>query len=167
MHPRFLSFLVVCISPFLHHNYSIGISGYDDCPFSSDRIVIYLIAGGLVLGAVVILRIVPSLTTICKNRNYFRTRESAKCAGCICACETFFFLLFIGNLIALVLGTFAVFEEKPDDDCPESDPDCDDFCSSGVYILSSVYVVLQYVLYAFSAMYLFLVLCCNRSLRSD
>jgi len=113
----------------------------------------------------VILRAMPSILTCCRNRNFCTTKGSTKSAGCICACETFFYMAFLLNIVVLILGTYWVFSNSPPSSCEATNPDCE-FCSTAVYVASACYIVLQYALYLFSAVYLCLVLCCHRCLKN-
>lgn len=145
----------------------LGVLGLDDdCPFRDDIIVAYLFAGGCVLGITVFFRIIPSGLTIAKNHDWCSTRSSSACAGGICACECFFYLFFIANLGVLFFGTYAVFNERPDTSCEV--PSClENSCKLSIYAGSATCVILQYVLYAFSTVYLCLVIYCNRKWAKD
>lgn len=144
-----------------------GVLGFNSCPFRSRTIIIYLFLGGSFLALTVLLRLLPSISTCCRNRNFFQTKDSTKCVGSICACETLFCLMFLLNIAALALGTYWVFATTPPpSSCGMSNERCNNFCSTNVYVPSAVYVVLQYILYLFSALYLCLVLTCHCCLKN-
>lgn len=144
-----------------------GVLGFNSCPFRSRTIIIYLFLGGSFLALTVLLRLLPSISTCCRNRNFFQTKDSAKCVGSICACETLFCLMFLLNIAALALGTYWVFATTPPpSSCGIFNEGCNDFCSTNVYVPSAVYIVLQYILYIFSALYLCLVLICHCCLKN-
>lgn len=152
---------------FISHFVFTGISGADKCPHNNSSIVGYLISGGVVLGLTVLLRSIPSAATIGKNHNWFKTRESAACTGCICAFEVIFYAVFIINIILLLLGSYWVFSRKPDFKCSENRDDCDNYCSEGVYVGAVIFLILQYMLYIIAPTYMCITISCNRCLQAQ
>lgn len=143
-----------------------GAIGIGNCPFRNNTIIIYLISGGIILAITVLLRGIPSIMTCIRNRNYCSTRESSIYGECICATETFFYIAMLINFIALILGLYTTFADSRPSSCLSTGltPDC---CDVFVYVSSATFTVFQCVLYAFSALFVCLVLCCIRSMDKD
>ena len=141
--------------------------GIGECPFRGDTIIVYLIGGGILLGLMVLLRIVPSLLSCMRARNWCMSRDSTRSAKGICSIEALFYLFLLINLIVLFLGTYTIFTEgKPPPTCsdfPLLAPDC---CDAFVYVSSATFTISQYILYVLTSLYLCLVLCCIRSMKN-
>lgn len=135
--------------------------GIGDCPFRGNSLVIYLIGGGVLLALLVSIRTVPSVMTCIKNRNYLSTGNSNTWGGCICALEAFFYIFLVLNVIALILGTYTTFAERKPDGCSIPSNNC---CETFVYLASATFTVFQFVLYAFSGLFVCLVMSCIRSM---
>lgn len=138
-----------------------------NCPFRNHTIIIYLIGGGIVLAITVILRGFPSILTCMRNRNYCSMRDSSSSGECICATEILFYIAMFINFITLILGLYTTFAESKPPSCylsPGSAPDC---CDAFVYVSCATFTVLQCVLYAFSGLFVCLVVCCIRSMDKE
>ncbi len=143
-----------------------GVIGIGECPFRADTIIVYLIGGGILFVLMVILRIVPSLLSCMRARNWFMSRDSTCSAKGICFIEALFYLFLLINLIVLFLGTYTIFTEGEPPTCsdfPSLAPNC---CDVFVYVSSATFTVSQYILYVFTSLYLCLVLCCIRSMKN-
>ena len=66
-----------------------------------------------------------------------------------------------------MLGSYWVFDGKPPFDCEDSKPDCTDYCSEGVYVGAVIFLILQYVLYAITPVYMCVTVSCNHCLRAQ
>ena len=141
---------------------STGIAGSDKCPYRNNALIGYLIGGGFLLGITVLFRSIPSIATIGKNHNWCRSRQSSACSGCICALEVVFYVLLALNVIAIILGSFWAFDGKPSFDC--SDEHC---CSKGVYGGTIIFLIIQYVLYIITPIYMCITVSCNHCLRAQ
>ena len=140
--------------------------GYSSCPYLLHAIPLYLIVGGIFLGLLVVSRALPSCCTCCRNRNTFNSRKSTGFAGCICVMECFFCIILVCCVLALVTGSYFVFHSKPDSmDVCKDQVDCE-YCSSTVYLLSVLYIGLQYFLFALSGCFLCLVHTCHRCYKT-
>lgn len=139
----------------------IGIAGADECSFNSNTIIIYLLLGGSLMAGLVLFRIVPSTLTCCKNRNVCQTKNSLRCAGCICVIELFFYIFLVLSLVVLFLGSYWIFREKPST-CSGDLRNC---CLSYVYVCSAIFNILQYVLYSLAALYTLVTVACVRGMR--
>lgn len=139
-----------------------GISGVDKCPYRNNAIIGYLTGGGILLSITVLFRSIPSIATIGKNHNWCRSRQSSACSGCICAFEVVFYVLLALNIIVVILGSFWAFDGKPSFDCSE-----DDCCSKGVYVGTVIFLIIQYVLYIITPIYMCVTVSCNHCLRAQ
>ena len=139
-----------------------GIVGYDSCPYDSKVIVIYLLLGGCLSAMLVVTRLVPSLMTCGRNRNYFKTRQSLRCLGCICTLEVLFYMFLFANLAVLIVGTVEIFQDNDIPGCTSTvTTDC---CKTTVYITSAFLNIFQYLLYGITVLYGSLVVCCVKNM---
>lgn len=149
------------------HNFSFvdaGIIGAlnDDCPHSSNALVVYLLVGGSLVSLFVLARSLPSLMTCFRNRNYLDTRQSQTFTGCICCWEVVFYVLAAANLIILILGTVWIFQDTNIPSCTETlTTDC---CKTYVYVTSAFFNIFQYIMYSITFLYVCLVACCVRNM---
>ncbi len=143
-----------------HLTFSGGI-GFNDCPHRSKSIIIYLLLGGCVVTIFVFMRILPSIMTCFRNRNYLNTGKSRPFTLCICAFEFIFYLVMAANFIMLILGTVWTFQ-GPIPTCTSSlKTDC---CRTYVRLSSAFFNIFQYILYTISAVYMCFVVGCVRNM---
>lgn len=141
-----------------------GIAGADECPSRSNTIIIYLLAGGLLMAGLVLFRIIPSVMTCCKNRNACGAKDSIGCAGCICVIELVFYVLLILSLVVLFLGSYWIFREKPQT-CSGEGGGATNCCSRYVYVCGAAFNILQYIIYALTALYTLITVACVRGMH--
>jgi hypothetical protein len=144
-----------------------GIAGSGDCPYRGNTLIGYLVGGGVLLAIAVLLRSFPSIATIGKNHNWCRTRRSTACSGGICALEVIFYIALAANVIVVVLGSYWVFDGKPQFKCPQGDSGCSDYCAEGVYVGAIIFLVIQYALYVLTPIYFCVTISCNHCLRAQ
>lgn len=144
-----------------------GLSGMDKCPNRNHALIGYLIGGGILLGVTVLFRCVPSLATIGKNHNWCHSRNSKSCTGGICALEVLFYITLAINMIVVILGSYWTFDGKPPFRCAEGKPDCTDYCQEGIYVGTVIFLILQYILYVATPVYMCITTSCNYCLRKQ
>lgn len=145
------------------HSTCAGIVGFHDCPHNSDTIIVYLLLGGSLMTALLLFRLVPSVMTCFRNRNYLDTARSGSFTACICIFELLFYLLVAANFVVLVLGSVWIFQDTSVPTCsPIRTQDC---CHTYVYVVSAFFNVFQYVMYIFTAVYVCLVVSCIRNMN--
>ncbi len=115
----------------------------------------------------VLMRVLPSIMTCLRNRNYFSMKESSACGECICATETMFYIVMIINFIVLILGTYTTFVEPQPVSCSLSPVSASNCCDTLVYVSSAAFAALQYVLYAFTGLFVCVVLSCIRGMDKE
>ena len=83
-----------------------------------------------------------------------RAKNSTSCAGCIRVFELIFYTLLglLQSLVMIFLGRYWIFSDSKPEACSGSS-DNEECCSSYVYVCSAIYNIVQYVLYALSAIY--------------
>ena len=117
-----------------------GALNFDDCPYMNKLILYSLVIDGIVLGVLTCMRF-----TICCF--FFlgsdRRKEKNACTSCLCCLEMLFVLIAIGYIAIVAGSAYFTFNDPPDDSCPNSEPDCEDFCSSTVRRLSGVLIIIQ------------------------
>ena len=111
----------------------------------------------------IFFRIIPSIATCCKNKNACHAKDSIGCASCICVFELIFYALLLLSLVMIFLGTYWIFCGSKPEAC--SDGDDEDCCSGYVYVCSAIFNILQYVLYALSALYALITVVCVRGMH--
>ena len=114
------------------------------------------------MSGLILFRIVPSTLTCCKNRNVCQTKNSLRCAGCICVIELLFYTFLVLSLVVLFLGSYWIFPETPpicSIDVPEN---C---CSNYVHVFSVIFNILQYVLFVLAALYTLVTVACVRGMH--
>ena len=107
-----------------------------------NRVILFcLVIGGTILGVLTCMRF-----TICclffLGRD--RSKEKNACTSCLCCMEILFILTVIGYFAVVGTSVYFTFINSPEDDeCPNDDPNCDDFCSSSVLQLSQILIGIQ------------------------
>ena len=134
--------------------------GFSRCSYKSSSLIVYLLLGGSLVSVMVCMRSIPSLMTGFKNRNYCQSKDSFKFTACICLCEIGFYVVAVGNVVVLVLGSIWIFQGDTPASC--SSRATDNCCASYVYISSSFFNVFQYLLYLITVVYFCSVFCCIR-----
>ena len=102
------------------------------------------------MAAVGAIRTVPSVGTICKNRNICESKNSVSFLVFIYIMEVVFYILLLASVVVMFLGTYWIFKAEPQ---RRSDSVTTDCCIRYVYVLSEVVNVLQYLVYFFVAVY--------------
>ncbi len=93
-------------------------------------------------------------------------RGSSRSAKGICSIEIVFYFFLLVNFLVLFLGTYTIFTEAEPPSCSDSLSSVPNCCDVFVYVSSATFAVSQYLLYVFSGVYLCLVLCCIRNMKS-
>ena len=124
----------------VHMIHDTGALNFDDCPYENKVILYCHVIGGIVLGVLTCMRFtICCLFFLGSDRN----KEKNACTSCLCCLEMFFILIVIGYFALVAASAYFTFNDPPDDNCPDNESDCEDFCSSTVKRLSTVLVVIQ------------------------
>lgn len=142
-----------------------GCVGLGECPFRSNTILIYLILGGLLLAVTVLGRMLPSVMTCCKLKDYCKTRQSNLCSALICTFEGFFYAALLANIAVMCLGTYWVFSDIPVMDCEANVVPAVDCCDKPIFIASAFFNIFQYFLLVASVLYLLIVFGCLKKMK--
>ena len=100
-----------------------------------------IVIGGIVLGTITCLRFTICCLYYLGNDN---DKRANSCSSCLCCLEVAFGLLVISYLIIVGVAAYLTFNDPPDESCPMSDPDCDDYCDRNVYRLLMVLLWIQF-----------------------
>ena len=103
------------------------------------------------MAGLILFRILPSITTCCKNKNTCCAENSTGYAGCICVFELIFYTLLLLSVVMIFLGTYWIFSDSKLEACSGSSDDNKECCSSYVYVCGAILNIVQYVLYALIA----------------
>lgn len=110
----------------------------------------------------VVTRLLPSLMTCGRNRNYLNTGKSVSCLGCICTLEVVFYMLLLANLAVLIVGSVEIFQDSDIPNCTSTvTTDC---CKTTVRVTGASLNIFQYLLYGITVLFSFLVVCCVKSM---
>ena len=87
---------------------------------------------------------------------------------CVCVCLQVLFYITLGiNVIVVMLGSYWVFDGKPPSECPQQKGDCNNYCHEGIYVGAVIFLILQYILYVITPVYMCVTVSCNYCLRSQ
>ena len=67
--------------------------------------------------------------------------------------ELIFYTLLLLSVVMIFLGTYWIFSDSKPEACSGSSDGDDDCCSGYVYVCGAIFNIVQYVLYALSAIY--------------
>lgn len=79
--------------------------------------------------------------------------------------ELIFYALLLLSLVTIFLGTYWIFSDSKPESCSAEGGDDEQCCSSYVYVCGAIFNVLQYVLYALSALYALVTVVCVRGMH--
>ena len=81
--------------------------------------------------------------------------------------QVLFYIVLALNVIVVILGSYWVFDGEPPFECAREKQDCTDYCQEGVYVGAVIFLVLQYVLYVITPVYMCVTVSCNYCLRKQ
>ena len=146
---------------FILPNSNLGGVGSSRCSYKSSALIVYLLLGGILVLVMVCMRSIPSLMNAFKDRKCCRShQDSFKFTAFICLCEIGFYVVAVGNVAFLLLGSVWIFQGGRPTFC--SSKVTDNCCSFYVYVSSGFFNLFQYLLYAVTLAYTCSVFCCIR-----
>lgn len=105
------------------------------------------------------LRLCSSTLTCCKLTNVWNTEYSVNCSALIGGTEGLFFLSVVLNVVMIVVGGYLVLNETPSSE-PASSTGDENYCDSGIYLATTIFIGLAAVLALCLVVVLMLAGCC-------